>query len=720
MFQANQQIGNYTLIKQIGRGGFGEVWLAERRTALLTTKVAVKLPHDSLVNLETVRQEAILWEQASGHPNILPIIEANIYDEQVVFVSEYAPDGSLADLLNREGQISLEDAVKFTIGITAGLEFLHSRRIIHRDLKPANILLQGETPRLADFGISHALQTTVSSRSKNIKGTFSYMPPEAFDGKRNEQTDIWSIGVILYQMLQGRLPFPQEDSTALLGAIVMHEPQVLPKTVPTKLKALVAKCLAKLPENRYQTARDLRLDLEKELVNISHPGFAATEVLVNSDFETEKDLKVANSTVTDILPRPVPPTQPQQFVTKPTKNSYLKSFMVIALTVGSIAVLAGLVAGLAKLIEYANSNRSKAITELTHIPYRKGDKWGFVDKNKKIVIEPKYDSVEPFQNGRAIVKINYKYGLIDESGKEITSVKYGTFFNFSDELAFVAEGSVYAFGNKSSFNSGFIDKSGNVVIPLKYENGSSFSENLATVKQNGKWGYIDKSGKTFLPFIYDETNFFKDGLAFVSQNGEWNLIDKTGTAKFKIECKRVWAFVDGWALVENKSGSYNFIDKDGKMISTKNFDDARPFSEGLASVRLGGKWGFIDKSGKQVIPFKYGDSGSFKEGLAPVIIDLDWGFIDKTDTTIIPFKYSSARAFENEVAYVEIEDDNQDKEFYITRNGTEYFDNSEIYNKNSNQSNVYKIGNLHQLSNKPLDTNYNVGSDKIFNANRNK
>ena len=305
MFREGQQIGGYTLIKRIGRGGFGEVWLAERRTALLTTKVAVKLPHDSLVNLETVRQEAVLWEQASGHPNVLPIIEANIYDEQVVFISEYAPDGSLADLLKREGQISIEDAVRFTIGITAGLEFLHSRRIIHRDLKPANILLQGETPRLADFGISHALQTSVSSQSQNIKGTFSYMPPEAFDGKRNEQTDIWSVGVILYQMLRGLLPFPQENSTELFGAIVMREPEPLPKEIPAKLKESVAKCLAKLPENRYQSAKDLRLDLEKILVGISHPSFAETEVLGKVDFETIEDIETDTEIESDGSPKPV-------------------------------------------------------------------------------------------------------------------------------------------------------------------------------------------------------------------------------------------------------------------------------------------------------------------------------------------------------------------------------------------------------------------------------
>src|SRR4051812_36673106 len=102
MFQANQQIGNYTLLRRIGRGGFGEVWLAERRTEILTTRVAVKLPHLEQVNLEAIRQEAQLWAKASGHSNILPIIEANIYDGQIIIVSEYAPDGSLEEKLQLE------------------------------------------------------------------------------------------------------------------------------------------------------------------------------------------------------------------------------------------------------------------------------------------------------------------------------------------------------------------------------------------------------------------------------------------------------------------------------------------------------------------------------------------------------------------------------------------------------------------------------------------
>src|SRR6185295_17672643 len=135
MFRAGQQFGSYTLINRIGRGGFGEVWLSERRAKFVTTKVAVKLPLAEQVDYEAIRQEATLWEQASGHPNILPIIDADEYDGQIVIVSEYAPDGSLDEWLKRNEKMSIERAIETTIKILEGLEFLHSRNIIHRDLK---------------------------------------------------------------------------------------------------------------------------------------------------------------------------------------------------------------------------------------------------------------------------------------------------------------------------------------------------------------------------------------------------------------------------------------------------------------------------------------------------------------------------------------------------------------------------------------------------------
>ncbi|CAN5715203.1 hypothetical protein BH24ACI2_BH24ACI2_12930 [soil metagenome] len=213
----------------------------------------------------------------------MPIIDADEYEGQIVIVSEYAPDGSLDEWLKKHGKMSVEKAVETTMKILDGLEFLHSRNIIHRDLKPANILLQGETPRLADFGISRALRTTASSQSSNISGTFAYMPAEGFDGKRSVQTDVWSVGVNLYQFLTGSLPFPQKEPSALIAAIMMREFAPLPDSIPQSLKNVIAKTLSKQPENRYKTAGEMREDLKRVL--------SGEEILLKTSPETETVIK---------------------------------------------------------------------------------------------------------------------------------------------------------------------------------------------------------------------------------------------------------------------------------------------------------------------------------------------------------------------------------------------------------------------------------------------
>lgn len=299
------KIGPYTLINKLGRGAFGVVWLAEKRTAITTTRVAIKIPNDMDIDLEAVKQEAALWVQASGHPNILPIIDADIYDEQVIIVSEYAPDGSLSKWLARHGgqAPSIESAGEMMLGVLAGLEFLHKRGIIHRDLKPDNILLQNDIPRLADFGIARVLKTT--SESTIATGTPAYMPPEAFDGKRSVQTDIWSAGVIFYQLLEGRLPFAQAEFTALVGAILTKEPEPLSVALPTSLERIIKRALEKEPEKRYSSAAEMRLALRQALMPPAAGGReqAGTQALPRKATELQ-------STITN----PMLPQKPQEIV----------------------------------------------------------------------------------------------------------------------------------------------------------------------------------------------------------------------------------------------------------------------------------------------------------------------------------------------------------------------------------------------------------------------
>ena len=257
-----EQIGPYTLVRQLGRGAFGLVWLAERRSAFATTQVAIKLALDDEPDLAAIAKESQLWSKLGNHPNILPIIEADKYNDQLVIVSEYAPDGSLDTWLKKNNGIapSMESAIAMTMGILSGLEHLHSKKVVHRDLKPANILLHGETPRLADFGLARVLKS--SMQSVGIAGTPAYMAPEVFSGERTVESDLWSAGVILYQMISGRLPFPHTDIMALIGAIGHRNPDSLPGYVPTELAQIIIKALQKDVTSRFSSAAEMRAALQ--------------------------------------------------------------------------------------------------------------------------------------------------------------------------------------------------------------------------------------------------------------------------------------------------------------------------------------------------------------------------------------------------------------------------------------------------------------------------
>ena len=264
------------MVRFLGKGGFGEVWLAKNHDNPPSDDVAIKLPRDDQINLEAVKDEIFNWILSGKHKNILPIIECETFGNQIAIVSEFAPDGSLQNLLEKQGSLSVTDAAEITIGILDGLAHLHNRQIIHRDLKPDNVLLQNRIPRLTDFGISRAMQ--MDSNSPYPKGSPYYMAPEAFERKRDAQTDIWSVGVILYQLLTGNLPFPEKEFAEFYGAIKERDPKPLPESIPDGLKNIVTKALAKVLTMRYQTAIEMREDLRKVLDNVSFHQIDSTEV----------------------------------------------------------------------------------------------------------------------------------------------------------------------------------------------------------------------------------------------------------------------------------------------------------------------------------------------------------------------------------------------------------------------------------------------------------
>jgi serine/threonine protein kinase len=272
-YGVGHQVGPYCLLKFLGRGVFGEVWLAERDSPIARSRLAVKLPTHTSVDLDVVRKEAEIWIRVSNHPNVLPIFEANVYDGQVMIVSEYAPDGSLRDWLARHGgkAPSADAAVAMITGVLSGLGHLHAQGVIHRDLKPANVLLQGENPRLADFGLSRV--TDNQATASQVAGTPAYMAPEAFAGRRSVQTDLWAVGVILHELVAGTRPFPQDDMMSLIWAITVSDPATLPIGTPPHIERVVRKCLQKDPADRYDSVGELLADLRScgAIQTTTHP-----------------------------------------------------------------------------------------------------------------------------------------------------------------------------------------------------------------------------------------------------------------------------------------------------------------------------------------------------------------------------------------------------------------------------------------------------------------
>lgn len=676
MFFSGQKLGNYTLVKLLGRGSFGEVWLANRETKFVTTKVAIKLPLREQVNAEAIKQEAVLWEQASGHPNVLPIIEADEYDGQILIVSEYAAGGTLDDLLEKEGVLAAKKAIEIAIGILNGLEFLHSRQIIHRDIKPANILLQGEIPRLTDFGLSRAISGNSLSMSISINGTPYYMSPEAFNRKRNQQTDIWSFGVVLYKMVTGKLPFEGNDVAELYTAVFSNPPAPMPDFVPQFLQQIILKSIAKVPAERYPNAAEVREDLMHCLALLSAENIRIHQTSANNIQVHKTDEPLPNqssnslSDVTQTIGNPKFISTQDSPVAKPnlpnkrigSLSQKRKSHKFKYLTAASILLLSIFATGF-----YFISKRQP-------IPFRQGDKFGFATWSKQLVIGAKYDRAFQFSNGRAVValgkniegKFAGKYGFIDKEGREIIPLIYDFAESFSGDLAKV--GKLDAVSNKMLF--GFINQKGEEIIPLTYDDADSFSNNLAVVKFQGKWGAIDEKDNPVIKFKYDWMGDFSDELAAVKIGDKYSFINKSGVELMPFDYDWAGKFSNGNAPVK-KDGKAFFIDMKGNQSLPFKYENADSFSEGFALVKQNGKSGFIEKQGVEAVAFQYdSDNAKFSEGLANVKQNGKVGFINFGGKVVIPFKYVEAQPIQNNLSLVKNTDG---KEFYIGYDGTEFY-----------------------------------------------
>jgi len=292
MLRTGDKIDKYEIVGILGSGAFGTVYLVEWNSK------KGKKSQGALKILKTpkpreVMREALTWARVSHHKNILTFLDAPEDGDQLLLLSEYAPDGSLLDWITNNGgaEEKREEAINLMCSILDGLAHLHDYNVIHRDIKPQNILLNNGTPLLADFGLARQIEL---SQSSMLAGTLPYMSPELFDVflnknlatakyERTEADDLWATAITCYQMLTGLFPFLYPMQISSKDSFKISD------KLPVEIQEFFIKALNKDEKERFETAEEMQVALKKAWEDTSPENKAKKYFEVASKLDDDDD-----------------------------------------------------------------------------------------------------------------------------------------------------------------------------------------------------------------------------------------------------------------------------------------------------------------------------------------------------------------------------------------------------------------------------------------------
>jgi eukaryotic-like serine/threonine-protein kinase len=276
----------YALEELVGTGGMSSVYRAH--DTLLERDVALKLLHDyhgaDESTIERFRREARAVAQLS-HPNIVTVIDRGEDGDRQFIVFEYVPGENLKDLVRREGPLPVRRALELAIDVGDGLAAAHRSGVVHRDVKPQNVLLNGEgAPKVTDFGIARSLDVAHGmTQTGTVLGTSNYIAPEQASGQAvDERTDVYSLGVVLFELLTGDVPFPGENFVAVAMRHLHEQPPSVAELrpdVPLRVANAVDRALAKHPDDRFPSMEAMVGELRACVAELSAPDAERTMIV---------------------------------------------------------------------------------------------------------------------------------------------------------------------------------------------------------------------------------------------------------------------------------------------------------------------------------------------------------------------------------------------------------------------------------------------------------
>lgn len=548
MIAKGQKISDrYQIIKSIGEGGMANVYLAY--DTILERNVAVKVLRGDLANDEKfVRrfQREALQASSLSHPNIVEVYDVGEDSGEYYIVMEYVEGKHLKNLLKKRGKLTIPEVVDIMLQVTSGLSVAHDSYIIHRDIKPQNIMiLDNGLVKLTDFGIALAMNSTQLTQTNSVMGSVHYLPPEQASGKgATLQSDIYSLGILMYELLTGKLPFRGENAVEIA---LKHLKEPMPSIrkeipdIPQSIENIILKATAKNPKNRYNDAREMHEDLKTCLDESRKNEIKISYKYPEVDLDDGKMLKMKNEKENltkkesdEIIAKKI--TQNDLHGQNKTLVILISIFTGIVVLITTIVVLLPRITNSAQITvpDVTNMTVVKAIETLQEEGFTVSSEQ--IEKSSTVVEEGKIISTSPA--GGTKHKKGYEVTLYVSTGNKSIEVE-----DYSGKNYLEVKGKLEAYGINV-----FIEEK-----EIEADSDDNYEKNIIMEQSIKKGEYLSKGDNItlYIPDIKNVYPDFTDGTYIVS-----DIID----------------------FAKEYSISVKFIDNEGKTISI-NSDNAYEYDD---------------------------------------------------------------------------------------------------------------------------------------------
>ena len=429
MFTKGQLINDrYEIVKSIGEGGMANVYLAIDK--FLDRKVAVKVLRGDLSNdekfIRRFQREAYAASTLS-HPNIVEMYDVGEDNGTYYIVMEYIEGRTLKQLLKKRGSLTSPEVVDIMLQLTSGMTHAHDMYIIHRDLKPQNIMISDDGKiKITDFGIAMALNSTQLTQTNSVMGSVHYLPPEQASGKGSTtKSDIYSMGIMLFELLTGKLPFKGDNAVEIA---LKHMKDDIPSVrkinsnIPQSLENIVMKSTAKNPKNRYDDVRemynDLKVCLNEENLNQKPYVYKYPEHELDADESKLKEVKedkkksAKDENKEEVVAKKIEEIEPKE---KSSISTAIIVFLSLVLLIGIGAIVFTL------LPTFKNSDNNIKVPNVAGLSVIEAEKV-LTDKGFVVTDETKKENSDIYDEG-LVIRTDPEIGRTRAKGTKITLIE---------------------------------------------------------------------------------------------------------------------------------------------------------------------------------------------------------------------------------------------------------------------------------------------------------